>query len=201
MIGLRKPMLFTGRYMKTRLGIARRLFCLNRPFYGHLGKKALIYKPKFIYGTKNIFLGNDSYFLYGARIQVFKKNGKNPKLIIGNGTTFEQFAHVTCGESIEIGDHAMILANVCITDIDHVVNPENGPYGFQEHQTKPVKIGNNVFVGMGSFIFPGTVLGDNVVVGANSVVRGSFPADVMIAGSPAKVIKRFDREKKEWVRV
>ena len=55
-----------------------------------------------------------------------------------------------------------------------------------------VKIGNNVFVGAESVIMPNVTLGDNVIVGANSTVTKSFPDNVVIAGSPAKIIAKTD---------
>lgn len=53
---------------------------------------------------------------------------------------------------------------------------------------KPVSIGENCFIGMKSILLPGTTLGNNVIVGAGSVVKGKFPDGVVIAGNPAKII-------------
>ena len=53
---------------------------------------------------------------------------------------------------------------------------------------RPISIGENSFIGMRTILLPGTVLGNNVIVGAGSVVKGTFPDNVVIAGNPAKVI-------------
>lgn len=65
-----------------------------------------------------------------------------------------------------------------------------------EHMGKrilaPIVIGNNVFIGARSTILPGTIIGDNVVVGAGSIVKGTIPDNVVVAGNPAKVIKSIE---------
>lgn len=61
---------------------------------------------------------------------------------------------------------------------------------------KPITLGNNVWLGGGVVITPGVTLGDNVVVAAGSVVTKSFPANCVIGGNPAKVIKEIDVEEK-----
>lgn len=59
----------------------------------------------------------------------------------------------------------------------------------------PVKIGNNVFVGAGAIILPGTTVGDNVIIGAGSVVKGTIENDMVVVGNPAKKISDI----KQWV--
>jgi carbonic anhydrase/acetyltransferase-like protein (isoleucine patch superfamily) len=54
---------------------------------------------------------------------------------------------------------------------------------------KPIKVGNNVFIGYGSVILPGVSIGDNVVIGARSVVTRDIPSNCVAAGAPCKVIK------------
>lgn len=54
---------------------------------------------------------------------------------------------------------------------------------------KPIKLGDNVWIGMNSVLLPGVELGENVVVGAGSVVTKSFPKDVVVAGNPARIIR------------
>ena len=61
---------------------------------------------------------------------------------------------------------------------------------------KPIRVGSNCFIGMRTILLPGTTLGDNVIVGAGAVVKGTFPDNVVIAGNPAKVICTTD----EWAK-
>ena len=100
-----------------------------------------------------------------------------------------------------MGGGTSVTANCGIFDIIHPyedvhVNPREARI-----KTKPVIIGESCLIGMNSVILPGTHLGSHCVVGANSTVSGIFPDYCVIAGSPAKVIKRYNFETKCWERV
>lgn len=95
-------------------------------------------------------------------------------------------------DSIIIGRNATIGANCKIIDNDfHPLDTEYRRLNLNEEHTlrKPIIIGDNCFIGMNSIILKGTTLGNNVVVGAGSVVHGSFPDNCIIGGNPAKIIK------------
>jgi len=64
---------------------------------------------------------------------------------------------------------------------------------------KPIHVGNNVFIGFGSMILPGVTIGDNVVIGAHSVVSKDIPSNVVAAGVPARVIKSLDAYKEKAI--
>lgn len=86
---------------------------------------------------------------------------------------------------ITIEDGVQIAANVQLISNNHDL------YERQIITCKPVHIGKNVWIGAGSTILPGVTIGENAVVGAASVVTKDVPADTIVAGNPAKVIKRI----------
>ena len=110
-----------------------------------------------------------------------------------SGSTFCSMVEVT------VGDHVQVGANCKIMDNDqHSLDPAERQQDIRDHVgKKPVKIGDDCFIGTGSILLKGTVLGKNCVVGAGSVVHGEFPDNCVIAGNPAKVIKRLTIDKTE----
>jgi hypothetical protein len=108
---------------------------------------------------------------------------------------------------LEIGDYTVITEGTIILTHDYSLSTLRRVYGEWIGEGLPVIIGNNCFVGMNSILLMGTELGNNVIVGAESVVHGKYPDDVVIAGNSAKVIcsldeyykKRCLRTKKEAI--
>lgn len=86
----------------------------------------------------------------------------------------------------------MFAPNVQLYTATHPLHPVKRNSGLE--YAKPIKIGNNVWLGGGVIVTPGVTLGDNVVVGAGSVVTKSFPDNVVIAGNPARIIKTVEEE-------
>ncbi|MCL1632857.1 sugar O-acetyltransferase [Sporolactobacillus sp. CPB3-1] len=90
---------------------------------------------------------------------------------------------------ITIGNHCLLAPHVQIYAAEHPLDAERR--AAMIGMGRPVTIGNNVWVGGGAIIVPGVTLGDNVVVGVGAVVTRSFPDNVIIAGNPARIIRRL----------
>jgi carbonic anhydrase/acetyltransferase-like protein (isoleucine patch superfamily) len=110
------------------------------------------------------------------------------KISVGKNVGFSGTT-ICAVKSIEIGDNCLIGADVTIVDTDfHPLKPEGrrfAPIG--DASSKEVSIGNNVFIGAGSYILKGSRIGDNAVIGAGSVLAGEIPENMIAYGNPCKV--------------
>lgn len=130
-------------------------------------------------------IGNDVNFMYGADIEVFKNatlkvGGKNGSKDCGANINLT----IVCSEKIEIGSDVQIARNVTIRDNNggHYINRQ----GYKN--TRPVNIGNKVWLCEGCTIMPGVKIGEGAIVGENALVVSNVAPRTMVFGSPARVI-------------
>ena len=168
------------------------------------GFKTIILSPLAIVGAKYMSIGKCCFIHKNARIEAvsfYENVVYTPNLIMEDGVFIQQNFHCTCAHLVKIGRGTSITANVGIFDIIHPyenidINPRN-----QSILTKDVIIGESCMVGMNSVILPGTILGKHCVVGANSVVSGVFDDYYVIVCSPARVVKKYNKETREWIHI
>lgn len=103
-----------------------------------------------------------------SRFEIFHHG----KLVVGRDVQIGQFCHITCSESITIGDGVAIAGCSVITDISHGTGPINVPPLKRKWSVMPVVIEDNCFIGWGAVILPGTHLSKGCTVGANAKVSG-----------------------------
>jgi acetyltransferase-like isoleucine patch superfamily enzyme len=108
------------------------------------------------------------------------------KTVIGQDCTISAYQRVSIGEQCVIADRAMFI------DFDHCVSDVEQPIRRQGIYKRDVVVGNNVWVGYNAQVLRGVAVGDNSIIGANSVVTRDIPANAVVAGSPARVIRRRD---------
>ncbi|GCF94119.1 chorismate mutase [Enterococcus florum] len=94
---------------------------------------------------------------------------------------------------ITIGDNCLFGPNCQLYTASHPLEPIKRNSGLEFG--KPITIGNNVWFGGGVVVTPGVTLGDNVVAAAGAVITKSFPANVVVGGNPARIIKTIETEK------
>lgn len=115
------------------------------------------------------------------------------RIRIGSGTFLNQGVMVASSELVEIGDHCM-LANGCfVSDAAHRFDDPHTPVPWQGFTSKgPIRVGDNVWCGANVVITSGVTVGERCVIGANSVVTADVPEFSVVAGAPAKVLRKIE---------
>ena len=105
------------------------------------------------------------------------------KTVMGQECTISAFQHVSIGRECIIADRVMLI------DFDHGVVDVERPIRAQGIYKRDVSVGHNVWIGYGACILRGVSVGENSVVGTSAVVTRTAPANAVLAGVPARVIR------------
>ena len=164
--------------------------------FGGFGRgSCLAFPTGAIFGEEWIRIGDDTligpYVSLSAGMVPGQRMVTDPVVRIGDRTMIGRGSHIVGHFSIEIGSDVQTGPYVYITDQNHgYENPDEVVHVQWPHDV-PVVIGDGSWLGTGVVILPGTVLGRNVVVGAGAVVRGTFPDHCVVAGVPARIVRRY----------
>ncbi|AIQ60523.1 DapH/DapD/GlmU-related protein [Paenibacillus borealis] len=166
---------------------------IRRPFYCR-GKSRL----QFAQGLTTGY--NCRFDLLG---EVTDKTSK--KLILGENCKIGDYVHIVASERVIIGDNCLMASKIFISDTSHgeyinfdIDSRPDVPPDDRPLYTKPVSIGNNVWIGENACILLGVNIGDGCIIGANSVVNRDIPNNCIVAGAPARVIKKWDDSLNVW---
>jgi acetyltransferase-like isoleucine patch superfamily enzyme len=105
------------------------------------------------------------------------------KTVLGQECTISAYQHISIGRECVIADRCMFI------DFDHGVVEVDRPIRLQGIYKRDVRVGNNVWIGYGACILRGVTVGDNAIIGSNSVVTRDVPANAVVAGMPARLIR------------
>jgi acetyltransferase-like isoleucine patch superfamily enzyme len=111
------------------------------------------------------------------------------ELSIGAKTVIGQECTLSVYRLVEIGRECIIADRTMFIDFDHGTADVDRPVREQGIYMEPVRVGNNVWIGYGACFLRGVKVGDNSVVGANAVVCGDVPADAVVGGVPARLLR------------
>ncbi len=155
-----------------------------------------------IYGEQWMRIGSHTVFADHVTLSVGMVPGQqmvsDPVITIGDRCVIGRGNAIVGHFRIDIGDGVFTGMNVYITDQNHTYDDLDTPIGRQMPVEDAVRIGSGSWIGSGAIILPGADIGEHVVVAANSVVRGVVPSRSVVAGVPAKVVRRHDGE--AWTR-
>jgi acetyltransferase-like isoleucine patch superfamily enzyme len=108
---------------------------------------------------------------------------------IGDKTVMGQECTISAYQRVRIGDECVIADRAMFIDFDHGMVEVERPIRRQGIYKRDVEVGNNVWIGYGACILRGVSVGDNSVIGTNSVVTKDIPANAVVGGIPARIIR------------
>ena len=182
------------------------IYCKIRTIF--IFKNARIIRfPIDIRGRKFIKVSKGFTTGVGCRIEAYPENNQST-LFFGENFQMNDYVHITAIEKVQIGNNVLFASKIYISDCSH------GSYSGNENDSdpnsipsdrklysKPVIIEDNVWLGESVSVLPGVIIGKGTIVGANSVVSKSLPANVIAVGSPAIPIKEFNFTTSRWEKI
>lgn len=151
-------------YNQTRPGEAERRSALLREMFAELGEDCCIEPPLHAnWAGKFVHLGKNVYFNFGV--------------------TLVDDTHIYIGDCTQLGP------NCVLATADHPLDAARREAGYQRNF--PIRIGRNCWFGAGVLVMPGVTVGDNVVVGAGSVITRDLPDNVLAMGTPCRVVREL----------
>ena len=131
-----------------------------------------------------VHLGRWSWIGHGCKIRAHEGEVSiGAKSVLGQECTISAYQHVSIGRECVIADRVMLI------DFDHGMVEVDRPIRLQGIYKRDVRVGNNVWIGYGACILRGVTVGDNAVIGTNAVVTRDVPANAVVAGVPARLLR------------
>jgi len=209
-----------NRKMAIKFGLqiqkhAKAISRASLPKFANTPENLLIELPRRIINPDRMFIGNDvsigpdSFFIAMTHYPTKNMEGRekperyqtfDSKIVIGDRVTATANLQIAAQKEIIIEDDVMFASNIHINDGLHGYSSAETPYKSQPIiRISPIVIKKGCWIGQNVIVFPGVTIGENCVVGANSVVTRSIPNQCIAIGNPARVIKKWDRDKQEWL--
>ena len=157
-----------------------------------LQRRATVGRRVRIYGRPHVI--NGGRIIIGQRVQLVSKPVRTELVALQGGTleigeqTFVNYGGSICAtQSVRIGARCLIGTYAIIIDNDfHHIEPERR---YEQPESRPIVIGDNVWIGARVIVLPGVTIGDDSCIAAGSVVIGDVPPRSLAAGAPARVIR------------
>jgi acetyltransferase-like isoleucine patch superfamily enzyme len=145
--------------------------------------------PPFFVGRGSRFdVGPDAALVIGRRLTLLRDfDGRfKGELTVGDDVWFSPGCTLAVHDSVSIGSNCVFAEYVSIHDNNHAMGALEEPLAGRGFDTAPIAIGRNVWVGAKATILMGVTIGDNAIIGANSVVTRDVPDGASVAGAPAR---------------
>lgn len=152
----------------------------------YMGPKAIVRE------YTRLIIGDDSVVRLGRGVcverggEITSVNGA--EVYIGDDTYIGNYCNIRCDESISIGRNCYLAQFVSIVDGGYNFKNRDSSISRNNYETRPVKVGENVWIGTGVIILPGVTIGDGAVIGAGAVVTKNIKEYEIAVGNPARVV-------------
>ncbi len=186
---MRRNRMLSLEYARLLAGLARRRWLTRYGRRLHSDGIAFVAPDVVIQiGPKGrVELGRWSWLGHGTKVRCHEGTVSiGAKTVMGQECTISAYQHVSIGRECVIADRVMMI------DFDHGMVEVERPIRLQGIYKRDVRVGNNVWIGYGACILRGVTIGDNAVIGTNSVVTQDVPANAVVGGVPARVIRTRD---------
>ena len=138
-----------------------------------------------------VALGRWSWLGHGTKIRCHEgRVSIGAKTVLGQECTISAYQHVSIGRECVIADRVMMI------DFDHGAVEVERPIRLQGIYKREVRVGNNVWIGYGACLLRGVTVGDNAIVGTSAVVTRDVPANAVVGGIPARVLRMREEPKR-----
>jgi acetyltransferase-like isoleucine patch superfamily enzyme len=203
MAGAMSPM---SERRRARLNAANAALGTTPPVpsaFASFGDGSMIVPPARVSRPDCIDIGQNTTILEHSWLSVVESiAGHRPHLSIGNRCSIGRFSHIACIGEIVIEDDVLTSERIFIGDTYHGYEDPNVAVIDQPMAPpEPVRIGRGAFLGVGSAVLRGVTVGEHGYVAAGAVVTDDVPPFTVVVGNPAKPIRRYDAERREWVAI
>lgn len=171
--------------VREQTACLERLYDFNQTRPGEMEKRTAMLKEMFAEIGDGCYIEPPFHANFGGAHVHFGKN-----IYANFNLTMVDDTH------IYVGDYTMFGPNVTVTTAGHPILPELREQGYQYNAA--IHIGRNCWIGSGVMIMPGITIGDNVVIGAGSVVTHDLPSNVVAVGTPCKVLREVGEHDREY---
>jgi acetyltransferase-like isoleucine patch superfamily enzyme len=189
---MRRHRMLTPKYLRLIVRLLRRKYLtiygrrLELDGLAFIGPGVVIQIGK----RGRVELGRWSWLGHGTKVRCHEGVVSiGAKTVLGQECTISAYQHVSIGRECVIADRVMMI------DFDHGVVEVERPVRLQGIYKRDLRVGNNVWIGYGACILRGVTVGDNAIVGTSAVVTKDVPANAVVAGVPARVIRMREAPK------
>lgn len=154
------------------------------------GAHSIVHRPVWLYGADHIAIGENVFLLQGCWLAVERQawGSDEPVMRLGDNVGVRVYCTLSAAREVVLEDHVVLGSAVTIIDSDHTWESGAPSVVASRLKTAPVRVGRGTWIGDRAAVLSGSDIGEQCIIGANSVVKGTIPDHSIAVGSPAKVV-------------